>query len=352
MIARALLLPTPLALACCALKPVPTTTDPDRIAIVASEHGPRGLRLVAIDEHGDRRFEIIEPATTIVQDKNPAISPDGRWVVFASTRGRTDGTSLWIARLAVEAKPRPLTTGPAIDTHPVWHPSGAAIVFASTRDGGDYDLWRIAIDTRGAAKDPVQLTTDPGHEITPTVAPDGAIAYTAVAQQDTVVTSRLEELAPDGTVRALTEGPADASPAYSPDGTMLVFARPAMHQGKPHSELWRMTRSGASAKRLVVLPLTEESGPVFSRDGRFIFATSRLAGAETKTLFSSVVHVDLREATPRARILSDSSGAVSRLTPAVVALRLDVAALHADPEYLPELARIMASKIEEQIREK
>ena len=340
-----------LTCAACAGKVASTTTKASDapIAIVASEQGPRGIRLVAIDEHGDRRFELITPPQTITQDKNPAVSPDGRWLVFASTRERDNGTSLWIAPLAAGATPRRLTTeDTAIDAHPVWTPDGRAIVFASTRDGGDYDLWRLAI-TAGAPGEATQLTSAPGHEITPTVGPDGTLVYAAVAVASEQATSRLEQRAPDGAISELTTGPADASPAVSPDGATIVFARPAIHNGQAHSELWRIDRRAATrATRLVYLPLTDESGAVWSRDGRFVFATSRLAGAETRTLFTAVIHVDLHESQPRARMLGDRAGPVARLTPAIVAPRLDATALHADPEYLPELARIMAAMIERQ----
>jgi dipeptidyl aminopeptidase/acylaminoacyl peptidase len=336
-----------LALACgCALKPATPSNAQAPIAIVASEQGPRGIRLVAIDEHGDRRFELVVPPQTMTQDKNPAVSPDGRWLVFASTRERADGTSLWIAPLAASATPRRLTTSDAIDAHPVWTPDGSAIVFASTRDGGEYNLWRLPI-ANGTPGEPTQLTTAPGHEVTPTIAPDGTIVYAAVeATAPDNVTSRLEQRAPDGTVTQLTAGPADATPALSPDGATLVFSRPSLHLGKAHSELW-LARGTEQATRLVNLPLTDESGPVWSRDGRFVFATSRLAGDESRTtLFTAVVHVDLHEATRRARMLGDRAGPIPRLTPAIVAQRLDAKALHADPEYLPELARIMAAKLD------
>ncbi|HEU0036991.1 MAG TPA: hypothetical protein VFQ53_40550 [Kofleriaceae bacterium] len=317
------------------------------MAIVASEHGPNGVRLVAIDEHGDRQFELIEPATTKVRDQNPAVSPDGRWIVFASSRDRAfDTTSLWIAAVGVEVTPARLTTGDWIDTQPVWTPDGSAIVLASTRDGGDFDLWRLAIrDGRPGSVE--QLTHGADHEVTPTIAPDGTILYASVQADPTArgVRSRLEQRAPDGTIQVLTSGPADTSPAFSPDGRSIVFARPAQHGDSMQTELWKMARGSELATQLVVLPITEESGPVWSRDGRFVFATSLLRGDADRPLFSSIVHVDLREDPPHARMLGERAGPVSRLTPAVSTTRLDVQALRSDPEYLPELARIMAAKI-------
>lgn len=313
------------------------------------------MRLIALDEHGDRRFELIAPAAATTRDTNPAISPDGRWVVFASTRDRTAGTSLWIAPLGTpEATPRRLTTHAAIDQHPIWARDGGSIVFASTRDGGDFDLWRLAV-IDGVAGAVTQLTRGDGHEVMPAIGPDDTIVYAEITQQQGLdVDSHLEERAADGSIRTLTSGPADLSPAISPDGATLIFVRPAMHGDQPQAELWKIesaawrgTGAELPATRVVTLPITDESGPVWSRDGRFVFATSVLRGDRGKPLFSSIIHVDLREQPPVARILVDRATTAVRLTPAIRGA-LDVSALRSDPEYLPELARIMSKLISEQ----
>jgi len=286
-----------------------------------------------------------------VRDSHPAVSPDRAWIVFASSRGRPlDETSLWIAPLGVEATPIALTTGAAIESHPTWTPDGRAIVFASTRDGGDFDLFRLAITNGRAVGDPVQLTFAASHEITPTVAADGTVIYAAVTPTgERTVESRLEERRPDGTIRVLTSGPADTTPALSPDGATIAFARPVLHEGAPTSELWRMPRGSELATPVLAtpLPMTEESGPVWSRDGRYLFATSVMRG-DAGVVFSSVVHVDLQESVLRVRMLRDRAGAIARLTPAIAVSDLDATALDADPEYLPELARILAAAIANQ----
>jgi len=336
-----------IAFASCA-RPAPAPPVRDRIAIVASERGPEGMRLVSIDEHGDRQFAIVQPAGGVVRDTHPAVSPDGRWIVFASSRDRALAeTSLWIAAAGVAMPPRRLTDGRGVDAHPAWVPDGSAIVFASTRDAGSFDLWRLALRD-GRPGELTQLTHGAGHEITPAVAADGTIIYAALTanEQRRDVETHLEERAPDGTIRALTSGPADSSPALSPDGARLVFARPQVHDGKPDSELWLMVRATGAIAPLIDLPLTDESGPVWSRDGRFVLATSVWRSTEGKVVFSSIIHVDTREAPPVARILEDRVGAIVRLTPAVTATPLDAAALHGDPEYLPELAVIMRRMIE------
>jgi Tol biopolymer transport system component len=321
----------------------------DRIAIVVSERGPSGARLVAIDEHGDRQLVLVAPATGVVRDVNPALSPDARWMVFASSRDRPlDETSLWIAPLGVDAIPVRLTHTAAIDSHPTWRHDGRAIVFASTRDGGDFDLWQLPIANGRAAGPPVQLTSGAGHEVTPTSGADGSVIYAAVTPKaGGEIESHLEERLAGGSIRVLSAGPADTTPALSPDGLTIAFARPVVHDGRASSELWRMARDGDLATPIATLPLTDESGPVWSRDGRFVFATSVLRG-DQGVLFSSVVHVDLRETPAHVRMLTDHAGAIARLTPAIAVPVLDVTALHGDPEYLPELARIMAAAIEEQ----
>lgn len=340
----------------CAGRSTPEPAPKDRVVIVVSEPGPSGARLVAVDEHGDRQFELIQPATTTVRDSNPAVSPDGAWIVFASSRERSlDQTSLWIAPVGIAMPPRRLTEGSAIDAHPAWSADGAAVVFASTRAHGNFDLWRLAIRD-GKPGELAQLTDAPGHEVTPSVAPDGAIVYAAVTGDEArrEIETHLEQRAPDGAITRLTAGPADSSPAVSPDGRQVAFARPRLSGAKPDSELWLMPRApigdaADAARPLIALPLTEEAGPVWSRDGRFVFATSAWRGETGRVVFSSIIHVDVREAPPVARILEDRVGAIVRFTPAVTATALDAAALRSDPEYTAELGRIMRRAVEQQL---
>lgn len=346
---RASILAPACALAACTPAPAPLLpAAPVRIALVASERGDLGPRLVVLDEHGDRICVLVQPAISAARDINPAISPDGLWVVFASNRGRDQAaTSLWIAAVAPEAIAQPLTAGAWIDAHPAWTPDGSSIVFASTRAHGNFDLFRLAVDRGHASGKPEQLTRGDGHEITPALAPDGAIYYTAVTPRtDGTVDSRIERLAVDGSITRVTDGPGDSSPSVSPDGRTLAFARPVAHTSGLDADLWLVdTSDGGVPRQLADLPLTDEAGPVWSRDGRFVFATSVLRLADGKPAFSSVIVIDVRAARPIARMLEDRAGAIERLTPAVAAADLDANALVANPEYQPEIARITARAI-------
>jgi Tol biopolymer transport system component len=333
----------------CGSRPVAAPKATERVAIIASERGPQGARLVAIDERGDRRFDLIQTADTIVRDTHPAVSPDGRWIVFASSRERTlDETSLWIAPLTADAVPIRLTSG-AIDSHPIWKRDGSAIVFASTREGGDFDLFELRVSAGSAVGEPVQLTRGTGHEVTPTIASDGTIIYASVSPvAGGQVESHLERRTGDGTITQLTAGPADTSPALSPDDRTLLFARPKEHNGQLDAELWFMPVHGEIATQLIDVPLTDESGAVWSPDGRYVLATSVLRGAAGNPVFSSVIVIDTHARPIKARLLQDRVGAIARLTPAITRAPLDAKALGAIPEYLPELARIMAKAIASQ----
>jgi hypothetical protein len=324
------------------------------ITIIVSERGADGTRLVVIDAHGDRQLDLLEPAESTARDSHPAVSPDGHWLVFASSRDRALAeTSLWIAPLRTGATPVRITDGPSIESHPVWTADGTSVVFASTRVGGDFDLYSQRIVDGRARGAPIALTSGPGYEVTPATMRDGTVVYAAISETPsetgTTVESHLEARAPDGSITHVTEGPADASPALSPDERTLVFARPVQHDAGLDAELWSMPAANpAAAAPLIDLPLTDESGPVWSPDGRYVFATSVLRGAEGNPVFSSVIVIDTRERPMRARMLADRIGAIPRLTPALTRAPLDVSALAANPEYLPELRRIMAGAIAKQ----
>lgn len=337
------------------------------MAIIVAERGPTGVRLVAVDDRGDRQFALITASETRSRDTHPAVSPDGRWIVFASSRARPTGTSLWIAPLGVEQPARALTATNdtrVIDTNPVWMPDGSAIVFASTREGDDFDLWRLPMRDGRAAGDAEQLTHGAAHEVAPTVARDGTIIYASVTPRAEALTdpgkvvrastSQLEQRAPDGVITRLTEGPDDGSPALSPDETQLAFTCGRGFETLTNRELCIVRRealasSGVAARVVVDLPPTDEDNPTWSRDGRVLVATSLLRGERTM-LFSSVIAIDLAARPIKARILVDRAGAVARLTPTVIARTIASRDLAANPEYLPELARIMMRAIDEKKR--
>jgi Tol biopolymer transport system component/DNA-binding winged helix-turn-helix (wHTH) protein len=65
---------------------------------------------------------------------DPAFSPDGKFIAFASDRaGNFD---IWVQALSGASEPVQVTKSPAHDMQPAWSPDGGTLVFQSERGGG------------------------------------------------------------------------------------------------------------------------------------------------------------------------------------------------------------------------
>lgn len=102
----------------------------------------------------------------------------------------------------------------------------------------------------------------------PAIAPDGAHVAYVLRRADLEADRDARALwlaATDGATppRALTDGPADTAPAWSPDGARLAFLRED-DDGRP--QLWLLTLDGGAASPLAALPLGA-GAPAWSPDG-------------------------------------------------------------------------------------
>jgi Tol biopolymer transport system component len=103
----------------------------------------------------------------------PSLSPDGRWLLYASNR--TGTYDLWV-RPAAGGIPTQLTSHPADDYSPAWSPNGRKICFVSTRDDPQGDLYILNFSVRSGKPRAARirlLLEDAGFQDSPSFSPDG-----------------------------------------------------------------------------------------------------------------------------------------------------------------------------------
>ncbi len=95
------------------------------------------------------------------EDADPAISPDGTQLAFASRRN--ENWDIYLLDLTTGTETQ-LTTHPHYDAAPAWSPDGSQLAFESFRSG-DLDVWLIDFAANNALKN---LTADsPAYDFSP-----------------------------------------------------------------------------------------------------------------------------------------------------------------------------------------
>lgn len=330
------------AFVACGTPPQPGTqlkrSPETAIVLVATERSSRGGRLVGVRADGARQYELTElPGASIIIDRSPTLSPDGKRVVFASNRDGADieATNLYSVPVTGGAVVR-LTKSKAVDRDPRISSDGRWLYFCSNRQGS-FDLYRapFAGGRLGAAS---ALVVSDEQILSPSLSPDGSqVVYMAVDAQGR---SRLWRAPTDGSAEPwmLSDGPLDLTPAWGPDDEIVFAARAP---GRDDADLYVMPSTGGERKRLLSTPLTDETGPRFSEDGRFVFAIGMYRGNDGKPLLGSVIVLDRREKNPTYRALHDSAAVESRIGLAILPDSISPAALRRNPDYAVALEQVV-----------
>jgi eukaryotic-like serine/threonine-protein kinase len=197
-------------------------------------------------------------------ESDPAISPDGNWVAYASNEGVH--TNIWVVH-ATGGHATQLTHDAAPDREPAWLPDNSGILFSSERDGRR-GIWQVPWPSG-----PPFLKVQDAAE--PAVSPDGT--RLAFAREDPesgesrIVVAPLSDV---GRATALTTA-ADGRwghhhPSWSPNGGTIAY--------RAQNSIWTVPASGGKASQLIGDGFRYHH-PVWSADGHSIYVSSDREGA-------------------------------------------------------------------------
>jgi dipeptidyl aminopeptidase/acylaminoacyl peptidase len=285
---------------------------------------------------------------------DPQVSPDGKWVVYVvgvpSLADNKVVNNLWIAATDGSSAPKALTQTPKNDRHPRWSPDGKSILFESTRSGTS-QLWLI--DATGG--EPRQLTTISTGASTGLWARDGKqIAFVSAVwpeysskpfpDSDKLNKERMDEQEKNpvkakvftrlffrhwdeyvedkrqhlfvfslnngqpGEPRDVTPGDRDAYPTsstfstgddftFSPDGKHLVFtAVPGKDEAwNTNHDICRVPVEGGIVECLTDKNQAADTAPQFSPDGKWLtYRAQKRAGFEADRWELMVLPADLK----------------------------------------------------------
>lgn len=199
----------------------------------------------------------------------PAVSPDGKWMVFSRAGDGPTSSSIWMAAVK-DPKPFRLITGDHADSWPTFSPTGDRIFFLSNRQNRNSGsratfVMSIPIDkATGSPTGPVQqVTTDSVSYLPPNgISPDGKwLAYTITGAPPLV---RLVPTA-GGNARTLAAkytGP--SSLTFSADGQKVVFGDSGA------TMLREVSVTGRAVTALVRLAAGELLMPAANRGDRYV----------------------------------------------------------------------------------
>src|SRR5205823_3443207 len=219
--------------------------DGARLAFVQLRRGePEALATAAADGSDVR---ILLQADGVYPFFNrPAWSPDGSRVAVSRSGGGM-AQEVWLRPAAGGAPQRMWHDPPGVfSADPVFTPDGRGIVYSSSR-GGAKNLWLMPLD----GKEPVRLTSGTGPDESPSVARTGAIAFVNSRSRATLLVHRLGT----GETRSLaTHHSVLWAPAFSPDGREVAFAR-AETGGAWH--IWTVAADGGTPRQITASRLPE-----------------------------------------------------------------------------------------------
>ena len=205
--------------------------DGNRVAFRRQSFVPGNSGIWAKQVGGEELIQL----TNNGSDCCPVWSPDGRWVAFS----RLSDQQRTIYQVpASGGEVRKLYTSSFVPEHGEldWSPDGKTIAFAAQGMQDSPAIFLLALENHSAH----QITTPspPDEDWGPAFSPDGSRIVFVRARNIMVMPAE------GGEIQRLTQEPVRVlgSPAWAPDGQSIVFASPAPGGTSPN--LWRLPASG------------------------------------------------------------------------------------------------------------
>jgi hypothetical protein len=245
-----------------------------KLVYAASEGGAPDLW--AMDAHGTLRVQLTDTPAT--HEFDPAWSPDGEQVAFATRRPGNASSDIWVMNADGTGQEQ-LTQdfGGPVDRQPAWSPSGDRLVWVRSMPAGpSSELWVMNADGTGKHR---LLKARPGDfHASPDWSPDGTrIAF--VSNRAGGFPELFTIALSSRSLRRLTDtGRIEGNPDWAPDGTAIAFDRRTLDGD---AEIWVTDPDGE-------FPLTGGPGnreqPSWAPDGGAVAYVSSPSGGGSKDL--------------------------------------------------------------------
>ena len=286
------------------------------------EGKPDALFLVSF-ETGEKK-QLTNPQPPALGDSNPALSPDGRSLVFRRNFGYAAGELHWLPlgkRLTASGETQRVTRATLNAAYPAWIPNGKEIIFSArgsiwrlavpdqspsarlpfvgedgimpvvsrpqpdrssrlayVRSFGDYNIWRVDTSAPGVptSSPPVISISSTRVDVNPQFSPDGRrVAFESDRSGE--LEAWLSDLDGSNAVRLASIGAQQSgnprNPRWSPNGQLLAFDSNLEGQ----QQIYVIPATGGKPRRLTFHP-SNDCCPSFSRDGRWVYFRSNRTG--------------------------------------------------------------------------
>ncbi len=205
-------------------------------------------------------------------DTAPAVSPDGRTLVFSRVSPDYYNVTLWLLRLGEGYKPldreEKVQTGEMTNTSAAWLPDGREFVF-SFGAGTNFGLSRIAASKGALAR---RISLDASGAVEPAISRVGnRMAFSSVKFDLNIWRIDLKGPGhkPGLPFRFISSTEVESYPAYSPDGRRIAF----VSQRSGTDEVWICDSDGSKAAQLTSFGGSAIYGPSWSPDSQNIAFT-------------------------------------------------------------------------------